>query len=139
LQQLQPYVLDALYGATSIKFASKVSDAAAHALARDMHTTPEFILNQPSYHFAAYVRGMTDSALSIAIPEIDFNRMPRMTKAEHERVRKAMREQYAVRPGDTQSAQPKPLPEPVTPNRGIGAAPPASTKTADPLSDDWRS
>ena len=44
LQQLQPYVLDALYGATAIKFASQVSDAAAHALARDMRTTPEFIL-----------------------------------------------------------------------------------------------
>jgi hypothetical protein len=91
LQQLQPYVLDALYGATSIKFASKVSDAAAHALARDMHTTPEFILNQPPYHFAAYVRGMTDSALSIAIPETDFNKMPRMRKVEHDEVRRWMR------------------------------------------------
>jgi hypothetical protein len=57
LAQIQPAVLDALYGATAIKFASKISDAAAHALARDMHTTPEFILNQPPYHFAAYVRG----------------------------------------------------------------------------------
>ncbi|WLA64889.1 hypothetical protein [Bradyrhizobium diazoefficiens] len=40
LQQMQPHVLDALYGATAIKFASKISDAAAHALARDMRTTP---------------------------------------------------------------------------------------------------
>ena len=68
LQQLQPYVLDALYGATAIKFASQVSDAAAHALARDMRTTPEFILNQPPYHFAAYVRGLTHTALSVGIP-----------------------------------------------------------------------
>jgi hypothetical protein len=30
LEQLQHFVLDALYGATSIKFASKVSDSAAH-------------------------------------------------------------------------------------------------------------
>jgi DNA helicase HerA-like ATPase len=68
LQQLQPAVLDALYGATAIKFASKVSDAAAHALARDMRTTPEFIFNQPPYHFAAYVRGLTDTAISIGMP-----------------------------------------------------------------------
>lgn len=59
LGQLQPYVLDALYGATAIKFASQVSDAAAHALARDMRTSPDFILNQPTFHFAAYVRGVT--------------------------------------------------------------------------------
>src|SRR5262249_34153412 len=96
LQQLQPHVLDALYGATSIKFAAKVSDAAAHALARDMRTTPEFILNQPPYHFAAYVRGMTDSALSIGIPATDMNSMPRMTRTEHDAVRKRMRERYAV-------------------------------------------
>jgi hypothetical protein len=138
LQQLQPYVLDALYGATSIKFAAKVSDAAAHALARDMRTTPDFILNQPSYHFAAFVRGMTDSALSIGIPETDFNKMPRMRKAEYEVLRKRMREQYAVRPQDVQTTQPKATPEPATPDRGVTESP-TSQKPTDSLSDDWRS
>src|SRR5713226_8859484 len=98
LQQLQPSVLDALYGATSIKFASKVSDAAAHALARDMRTTPEFILDQPPYHFAAFVRGVTNTALSINIPATDMNAMPRMTSAEHDIVRNMMRARYAVSP-----------------------------------------
>ena len=96
LQQLQPYVLDALYGATAIKFATKVSDAAAHALARDMRTTPEFILDQPPYHFAAYVRGVTDRALSIRIPPTDMNRFPRMTAAEHDTVRQRLRTAYAA-------------------------------------------
>lgn len=96
LQQMQPHVLDALYGATAIKFASKISDAAAHALARDMRTTPEFILNQPQYHFAAYVRGLTDTALSVGIPATDLNAMPRMMPAEHDTVRRSIRERYAV-------------------------------------------
>jgi hypothetical protein len=102
LQQLQSYVLDALYGATAIKFASQVSDAAAHALARDMRTTPEFILNQKPYHFAAYVRGLTDTAISIGIPAIDMNAAPRMTKEESRLVRQGIRDKYAVPLGAVQ-------------------------------------
>jgi hypothetical protein len=132
LQQLQPYVLDALYGATAIKFATKVSDAAAHALARDMRTTPEFILNQPPYHFAAYVRGMTDSAVSIGMPYVDFNRIPRMNKGEHEVVRRRMHEQYAVRPVDVETVSPTAEPVEAAPAFAVGRA-------ADPLSDDWQS
>ena len=45
-----------------------------------MRTTPEFILEQPRYHFAAYVRGSTDTALSICIPATDMNAMLRMTR-----------------------------------------------------------
>lgn len=104
LQQLQPYVLDALYGATAIKFASQVSDAAAHALARDMRTTPEFILNQRPYHFAAYVRGQTDTAVSIGIPAIDLNRAPRMSDEECRIVRQGIRDKYAVRAGAVKQA-----------------------------------
>jgi hypothetical protein len=96
LQQLDHHVLDAFYGATAIKFASKVSDAAAHALARDMRTTPEFIVNQPEYHFAAHVRGTTDTALSIGIPPTDMNMMPRMTAEEHDQVRQRLRTRYAA-------------------------------------------
>ena len=95
LQQLQNYVLDALYGATAIKFAAQVSDAAAHALARDMRTTPDFILNQPPYHFAAYVRGLTSTAISLGIPATDMNRMPRMTEEEARLVRQRIRNKYA--------------------------------------------
>ena len=132
LQQLQPYVLDALYGATAIKFASKVSDAAAHALARDMRTTPEFILDQPPYHFAAYVRGLTDSAVSIRIPETDMNRFERMSSEEREVVRERLRAQYAV------VREPPPLDEtaPAEAATPVEATPPP---TPAPEEDDWRS
>lgn len=95
LAQLQHYVLDALYGATAIKFAAQVSDSAAHALARDMRTTPEFILNQPQYHFAAFVRALTNTAISLSIPATDMNRMPRMTSSEQDGVTRRLRERYA--------------------------------------------
>jgi hypothetical protein len=122
LGQLQPYVLDALYGATAIKFASQVSDAAAHALARDMRTTPDFILNQPPFHFAAYVRGLTDTAMSIGIPKIDLNKAPRMTAEERRLVRQSNRDQYAIPLGAPQpppAAQPQQAPRPVNAESNI--------------------
>ena len=132
LQQLQPHVLDALYGTTSIKFASKVSDAAAHALARDMRTTPEFILEQPRYHFAAYVRGLTDTALSIGIPATDMNAMPRMTRAEHDAVRDRIRERYARSPD-------VPRPFATEPDTSPASTRPESDTSTEPSNDDWRS
>lgn len=120
LQQLQPYVLDALYGATAIKFAAQVSDAAAHALARDMRTTPEFILNQPPFHFAAFIRGVTQSAISVGIPAIDMNAAARMTAEERRLVRQRIRDTYAV---SVMAPQPTAAPQPQS------ATPPAPVKS----------
>lgn len=141
LQQLQPYVLDALYGATAIKFATKVSDSAAHALARDMRTTPDFILDQPPYHFAAYVRGLTDHALSIRIPATDMNRFPRMTRTEHELVRDRLRAVYAAsrdqgRPAATGPSEPSPA---VTTTSETPAEMASPGDLPPPTDDDWRS
>lgn len=137
LQQMQPHVLDALYGATAIKFASKISDAAAHALARDMRTTPDFILNQPQHHFAAYVRGVTNAALSVGIPATDLYGAPRMTAHEHAEVRRRIRERYAVNPAasviawiDVEKPSSKGLKEPVNGE---------SVAARDLGGDDWRS
>ena len=87
-----------------------MSDAAAHALARDMRTTPEFILNQPPYHFAAYVRGLTSTAISLGIPNVDMNRMPRMTEMEQNIVQQRIREQYATAPASARSVLGKTTP-----------------------------
>lgn len=132
LQQMQSHVLDALYGATAIKFASKISDAAAHALARDMRTTPEFILNQPLYHFAAYIRGMTNTALSIGIPATDFTKLPRMAAAERAAVRRSIRERYSIGPEAPGRVQEESSATPTIPA-------PAHPTEPDPGSDDWRS
>lgn len=140
LQQLQPYVLDALYGATAIKFATKISDAAAHALARDMRTTPDFILDQPAYHFAAYVRGVTGRALSIRIPATDMNSYPRMTRGEYDAMRESLRAAYA-----TVRDEPRPAMlsrDMISPKLVITVPAPAGPLSAIDMSsqdDDWRS
>jgi len=134
LDHLEDFVLDALYGSTSIKFASKVSDAAAHALARDMRTTPEFIMNQPPYHFAAYVRDLTDTAVSISIPYTNMNEMPRMTAEEQRIVRRAIRDRYGIDRAAPDSEHPghTPVRESAQPGRPAQAG-------KSPLSDDWES
>jgi hypothetical protein len=135
LQQLQSAVLDALYGATAIKFASKVSDAAAHELARDMRTKPQFILDQPPYHFAAYVRGLTASAVSIKIPAMDMYQMPRMTETEHATVRQCLRERYAI---SRELAAPREAAQPTPADRHSSRTATASG-LPPPAVDDWRS
>ena len=106
LSQLAQRVLDSLQGATSIKFASAVSDANAHALARNMRTTPEFIEKQPTGSFAAYIRGMPH-AVSIQVPFLVMERMARMTGVQRDQVRRDMRARYAERRRDrTASAAP---------------------------------
>jgi len=136
LQQMQPHVLDALYGATAIKFASKISDAAAHALARDMRTTPEFILNQPPYHFAAFVRGTTNAALSIGIPATDFTKYPRMTSAEHAAVRESIRKLYSIAPEDPAQVRKDALERSTPSEKPLEVGPAAAPDFGD---DDWRS
>src|SRR5665213_747308 len=81
---------------TSSKFAGGVSDKDARALSHMMRCTPEFIDGQPKGHFAAHVRNLTSSAVSLRIPFGHMEAMPRMTQSEFERVRAKIREQYAV-------------------------------------------
>ena len=39
-------------------------------MARDMRTTPDFILSQPRLHFAAHIRNVTPSAVSVPIEPV---------------------------------------------------------------------
>lgn len=93
LDQLQPFVLNALYGSTAIKFASKIIDP---TLAKHMNTTPEFIRNQPNHSYAAFIRGQTDAAVSLKMPFIDMTKMERLSYAEAHALQTLMRERYAV-------------------------------------------
>lgn len=96
LDQLESKVFNALLGSTAIKFASHVSEPSSPALARSMSTEVDFISKQPRYSFACHIRRHTDSALSIRIPHVDMERMPRMTEDEAREVRNSMRERYSV-------------------------------------------
>jgi hypothetical protein len=110
LSQLSQSTLDSLHANTSIKFAGGVSDRDAHALARNMRTTPEFIESQPRLSFAAYVRNFTSNAVTLAIPAGFLEAEERMTEAEITVLQSQMREQYAVPFSEAQKTDSEPPP-----------------------------
>ena len=67
LDQATGSLKSSLHANTSIKFASGLSAADARAMAAEMRTTPDFLLDQPRYQFAAHIRKVTPQAVSIPI------------------------------------------------------------------------
>jgi hypothetical protein len=114
--QVSPAVLDALNN-VSIKMVRALSDSDAHALARNMHTSPEFLATQPERAFATSVRGVTQQALSLQVPFFQLEELPRMTQREEQLLRWDMRDRYCVSPDPPRipsaAQQPKARPEPV--------------------------
>jgi hypothetical protein len=93
--QVSPTVLDALNN-VSIKMVRALSDSDAHTLARNMHTTPEFLATQPERSFATSVRGVTQHALSLQVPFFQLEKLPRMNQREEQLLRWDMRDRYCV-------------------------------------------
>lgn len=115
LAQLSQGILDGLHANTSIKFAGGVSDRDAHALARNMRTTPEFIESQGRGFFAAHVRNFTSNAVSLRIPFGVLEGHERMTASEQSALRDRMRTQYAIADTEVQAgtaATPAPAGDP---------------------------
>lgn len=84
LDQCVPALRASLAANTSIKLAGSVSMADARALAPDLRTTPDFILNQPKLHFACHVRNMTRTAVSLAVPYGTLEGEPRLSRAAYQ-------------------------------------------------------
>lgn len=110
LSQLSANILDGLHANTSIKFAGGVSDRDAHALARNMRTTPDFIESQSRGFFAAHVRNFTSNAVSLRIPFGVLEDQERMTASEQSALRDRMRAQYAVADTEAQASAAAPSP-----------------------------
>lgn len=79
LDQATGSLKSSLHANTSIKFASGLSAADARAMAAEMRTTADFLLDQPRYQFAAHIRNVTPQAVSIPI-ELP-PRMPQLSAA----------------------------------------------------------
>lgn len=94
--QLSPKLQESFSANTSIKFAGGVSDRDARTMAPMLRTTPEFIEGQRKGQFAAFIRNVTDSALSLQFPLGHLERQPRMDEDERAVVIGEMRERYAV-------------------------------------------
>ncbi|MEO6215101.1 MAG: hypothetical protein ABIO86_03650 [Sphingomonas sp.] len=67
LDQATGSLKSSLHANTSIKFASGLSAADARAMAAEMRTTADFLLDQPRHQFAAHIRNVTPQAVSIPI------------------------------------------------------------------------
>jgi hypothetical protein len=100
----------------------------ATKLAGLMKTTPEEISDQLVGSFMCFVKGRTQHAVQIRVPEV-MKHMPRMTKSELERVRRTMQNKYAGS-GD----MPAPVNENIPPvvDRGDGASSPKGRKPRVP-------
>ena len=115
--QLGKDVPEALKGLTAIKFAAKLNDNDCHTLRDEMRCEPEFIRDQPEMTFAAHIRGM-DRAVSIVIPKLVMENMPKMTDAEFDAIRAKMREDYCEPHKDRPlPPEPEPEPEPDSPEK----------------------
>lgn len=122
LSQLSQHTLDSLYANTSIKFAGGVSDKDAYALARNMRCEPAFIAAQEKGSFAAYVRNMTASAISLKFPLLDLGNA-RMEPSQYARVRDLIRARYAVHHTKLQTPQTAREEKPAAASDASAAAP----------------
>ena len=96
LGQLEPRLQEAFAANTSIKFAGGVSAKDAKTLAPMLYCDSSFIEAQPKGHFAAYLRGITQSAVPLAFPFGYLEEKPQMSDDEYQALQTAMRERYAV-------------------------------------------
>lgn len=94
--QLEAKLQDAIAANTSIKFAGGVSTKDARVLAPMMGCTPELIETQSKGSFAAFVRGVTKSAIPLKFPLGHMEGLPQMTGSKFIELRALMRKKYAV-------------------------------------------
>ena len=96
LGQLDGKLHEAIAANTAIKFAGGVSAKDARALSNDLSTDPSFIEKQSKLSFAAFIKGETESAVSVSVEAGQLEQRPRMNEAEREDMLSRMRERYAV-------------------------------------------
>ncbi len=96
LGQLSNGLQEAFEANTSIKLAGGVSARDARALAGQMASSAEKILEQPKGTFATYVRGLTKNAVPISFPFFVLENLPRASKDEIAEIREHSRKTYAV-------------------------------------------
>ncbi|MEO1747121.1 MAG: ATP-binding protein [Pseudomonadota bacterium] len=96
LGQLDGKLQEAIFANTSIKFAGGVSAKDARTLSADFQTDPSLIESQSKLSFAAFVKGTTKTAASIAIKYGEMEALPRLNAEAKAAQRETMRERYAI-------------------------------------------
>jgi hypothetical protein len=100
---------------TGIKFAAGLSASDARAMAPEMRTTPDFILDQPRLHFAAHVRNVTPHAVSVPISPGLYAGLPKRPERVQEAVLELNRFRVSVPKPRPFSAPPESGPADVAP------------------------
>lgn len=120
LAQLESPVLRALAANTSIKMAAALESSDRSAMARDMNTVPDFIRDQKVGSFACFMRGHTQSAISMRFPLNALSKFEVMTPSERAIVRDRNRAAYANPVGAEETRRPESAPgdEPKPNGRG---------------------
>jgi hypothetical protein len=110
LDQLDAGLRASFAANTAIKFAGGVSDKDARALAPDMRCKPDFIAAQrksrEATNFAAFVRNLTPTALSLSVPFGSIDQIPRLADEVHRALRDRNRQRYAVANAAEQQSSP---------------------------------
>lgn len=115
LEQASGSLRASLAANTGIKFASGLSASDARQLAPEMRTSADFILGQPKYHFAAHIRHVTPTAVTIPIGRPQA--LTRLTAAQFEEQQRLNRRRVSL---------------------GIRTAPPRRPSTEPPQDDgEW--
>ncbi len=102
-------------GVPAVRLAGKLPEADASALARNMHTTPEFLMSpqKTSSHaeWSLFVRNLTPTATTIKIPFLQAERRPRMPAEAYQRLLERNR-RLVSNPDQTRTYQPRPNHQP---------------------------
>ncbi|MEJ7925781.1 hypothetical protein WG908_03310 [Sphingobium sp. AN641] len=103
LDQANSSLRASLAANAGIKFASGLSAQDAAVMARDMRTTTDFVLAQPKLQFAAHIRGVTPSALSIPIAPL--TRPPQLSDDAYDELIRRNRERVSLVGNDREASE----------------------------------
>lgn len=143
LDQLSPGLAAALAANTAIKMAGGVSDRDAHALARELRTTPQALHDlrkgRGAAQFMTYVSGLTAHAIPLTVPFGTLEALPRMSDAEHVHLLADNRRRYAQAPAPAQireppQGRPATAPPPPPPRTTSSPQPPRTSPRTQPPS-----
>jgi hypothetical protein len=136
LDQLSHGLRASIMTNTSIKFAGGVSSADAGTLAPNMQTSREFIAatrkRKSETDFAAYIRNVTGSAVTLTLPFGTLEAAPKMTANAYDRLTEANRRRYAA-------SRERPRQAAANPDDARLHETEEEVSAPEPTNDDWRS
>ena len=105
LDQASASLRSSLAANAGIKFASGLSAQDAATMARDMRTNSDFILEKPKLSFAAFIRGVTSSAVTIPIEPV--RSAPQLSDTAYQRLIERNRARVAASTAQSVPAEQK--------------------------------